>query len=48
MGKTIPRSFIRTWMGESTELGMYVRSSEAVDIKNGWQKKQNLAPLWKR
>ena len=28
MGKTIRRSFIRIWMGEITELGMHVRSSE--------------------
>ena len=28
MGKTIRRSFIKTWMGESTDLGMYVRPSK--------------------
>ena len=28
MRKTIRRSFIRTWMGENSELGLYVRSSE--------------------
>ena len=27
-GKTIRRSFSRTWVGENTELGMYVRSSK--------------------
>ena len=28
LGKIIRRSFIRTWMRETSELGMYVRSSE--------------------
>ena len=28
VGKTIRRGFIRTWTGENTELGMYVRSSK--------------------
>ena len=45
MGKTIRRSFVGAWMGESTELGMPVRSSETGyfcqffvdDIKNGWK-----------
>ena len=39
VGKTIRRSFIRTWMGENSELGMYVRSSETRDISvrfSGW------------
>ena len=39
------RSFLRTWMEEDSELGMYVRSSETRlfisfyvgDIKNGWK-----------
>ena len=44
--KTIPRSFTVTWMGENSELGMYVRSSEALVIflsvyvdghQNGWK-----------
>ena len=39
MGKTIRASFIRTWMGESPELGMYVRSMETrafLSDKCGW------------
>ena len=32
LGKTIRRSFIRTWRGENFELGMYVRSSKAKVI----------------
>ena len=46
-GKIIRRSFFRTWMGDDTELGMYVRSSKTgVDIKIGG-KKQNMTPMWK-
>ena len=54
-GKTIRRSFVRTWTGESTELGMYVRSSRTRvifvsffgdDIKMAG-KKYNMAPRWK-
>ena len=45
MGKTIRRSFIRTWMGEGTAVGMYVRSSKTRIIfvsmsgwhQNGWK-----------
>ena len=45
MGKTIRRRFIRNWMGEDTELGMYVRSSKTWIILigicgwpwNGWK-----------
>ena len=44
LGKTVRRSFDRTWTGESSELGMYVRSSETMVIsvgicgwhQNGW------------
>ena len=53
MVKTIRRSVIKTWVGESTELGMYVRSSETrIDsvrirgwLHNGGQK-QNMALMW--
>ena len=39
MGKTIRRSVIRTWMGKSSKLGMYVRSMETrvfLSDKCGW------------
>ena len=57
MGMTIRRSFFRTWMGENSDLGMHVRSSETSDISVsicGWDdikmtgKKQNVAPMWKK
>ena len=35
MGTTVRRSFIGTWMGKSTELGMQVRSSETGFISVG-------------
>ena len=42
VGKAVRRSFIGTWMGKRTELGMYVRSSKtrlvSVNIC-GWLKK---------
>ena len=49
MGKTIRRSFIGTWMGESTELGMNVRSSKTRIYfgstcgwhQNGWQEAEH-------
>ena len=56
VGKTIRRSFIRTSIGENSEFGMYVRSSETRvlligirvnDIKMAG-KKQNMAPMWKK
>ena len=45
MGETIRRSFVRTWMGEISELGMCVRSSKTrvisvstcVWYQNGWK-----------
>ena len=42
VGETIRRSFTRTWMGEDSELGMYVCSSETRVIsvsKCGWHQK---------
>ena len=47
MGKTFRRSVIRTWIGEGTKLGMYVRyflSENADDIKMA-VKKQNMDPM---
>ena len=49
MGKTNRRSFIRNWMGESTELGMYVPSSKTRVIsastcgwhQNGWKEAEH-------
>ena len=52
MGETIRRSFVRTWMGKSTKLGMHVRSSKTrvlsvnVDDIKMTGKKQNMA-MWK-
>ena len=51
--KTIRRSFIGTWMGESTDLGMHVRSSgtrlflsEDVWIASKWLEMSiNMAPM---
>ena len=34
VGKTIRRSLIKTWMGENSELGMFVRSSKTRLMKN--------------
>ena len=55
VGKTSRSSFMRTWTGENSELGMCVRSSETRVIfvrKRGRQKmagkKQNVAPKWKK
>ena len=42
MGETIRRSFIGTWMGENSELGMYVD-----DIKKAGNK-QNMARMRKK
>ena len=42
MGDTIRRSFVKTWMGGSAELGMYVRSSETRVVSVsicGWPQK---------
>ena len=55
MGKTIRRSFNRTGLGESTDFGMYVRSSKTrvvflsvyVDDIKMSVKKQTVAPMWK-
>ena len=54
--KTIRASFIRTRMGENSELGMYCSfvvnkayfSQKNVDDIRIAGKKQNLAPMWKR
>ena len=54
-GKTIRRSFVRTWMGENSELGMYVRErkqgvflSVYVDDIKIAGKTQNSALVWKK
>ena len=54
MGKTIRRSFIRTWMGESTNWEcMFVHRKQGLRIENVDDikmagKKQNVAPMWKK
>ena len=56
VGKRIRRSFITTCMGESTKLMTHVRSSETrvISVSFFWmtlqwlQKKQNVAPMWKK
>ena len=56
MGERIRGSFIWTWMGNSTKLGMYFLTSKTRVIsdifcgwhQNGWNAKQNMVPLWKK
>ena len=48
-GETIRTSFIRTWMGENSELGMYVRSSKTgvvLDSFCGRQKCVERSRIW--
>ena len=43
MGETLRRNLIRTWVGVSSELGMFVRSSETrvilyvEEFEKGWK-----------
>ena len=56
VGKTIRRTFIGTWVGENSELGMYVLSSETkvivlsvyVDDNKIAGRKRNRALMWKK
>ena len=56
-GKTVRRSFIRTWMGKSTKLGIVCSfiENKVYFCQNTWMaffsktaKKQNMAPMWKK
>ena len=49
VGETVLRSFIRTWMAESTKVGMHVRSSKTrVIFQHMWMtsKWMNISRIW--